>query len=117
MVRLLGFHCQGLGSVPGQGTEILQAMWNGQKKKKSWMKHPQAHTAKEITHLTKNPVKGLNPSGLAHRRPAVCTELDEAFFSVTHEGCSSLSNFPYPSALSAFISLSFKLPGLSELHD
>ena len=38
-VRILGFHCRGLGLVPGQGTEILQAtrrsmVWHGQKKKK-----------------------------------------------------------------------------------
>ena len=25
MVRILGFHCGGLGSIPGQGTEIPQA--------------------------------------------------------------------------------------------
>ena len=25
MVRVLGFHCSGQGSVPGRGTEIVQA--------------------------------------------------------------------------------------------
>ena len=34
VVRIPGFHCHGLGSVPGRGTEILQAAWHGQKKKK-----------------------------------------------------------------------------------
>ena len=34
MVRVLGFHCCGPGSVPGQGTEILQAAQHSQKKKK-----------------------------------------------------------------------------------
>ena len=34
VVRILGFHCRGLGSVLAQGTEILQAVWCGQKKKK-----------------------------------------------------------------------------------
>ena len=34
MVRIPGFHCCGLGSVPGWGTEILQAVQCGQKKKK-----------------------------------------------------------------------------------
>ena len=33
----LGFHCCSQGSVPGQGTEILQAMWCGQKKKRKIM--------------------------------------------------------------------------------
>ena len=28
------FHGGGPGSIPGQGTEILQAMWCGQKKKR-----------------------------------------------------------------------------------
>lgn len=27
MVRSSGFHCHGLGSVTGMGTEILQAVW------------------------------------------------------------------------------------------
>ena len=34
MVRILGFHCRGLGSIPGGGTEILQATGHSQKKKK-----------------------------------------------------------------------------------
>ena len=33
-VRILGFHCRGLGSIPGRGTEILQAVRPSQKKKK-----------------------------------------------------------------------------------
>lgn len=33
MVRTLGFHCHGPGSVSGQGTETLQDMWYCQKKK------------------------------------------------------------------------------------
>ena len=32
VVRTWSFHCQGLGSVPGQGTKILQAMWHGKNK-------------------------------------------------------------------------------------
>ena len=28
------FHCHGPGSIPGQGTKILQVTWHGQKKKK-----------------------------------------------------------------------------------
>ena len=31
MVRSSGFHCHGLGSVTGRGTEILQAVWCDQK--------------------------------------------------------------------------------------
>jgi len=31
MVRIPGFHCRGLGSVPGLGTKILQATWHSQK--------------------------------------------------------------------------------------
>ena len=34
MVRIQCFHCCGRGSIPGQGTEILQATWCDQKKKK-----------------------------------------------------------------------------------
>ena len=34
MVRIPGFHCRGPGSIPSWGTEIPQAMWQGQKKKK-----------------------------------------------------------------------------------
>ena len=33
MIRTLNFHCQGSGFSPGWGTEILQAMWHGQKNK------------------------------------------------------------------------------------
>ena len=34
MVRVRRFRCCGLGPSPGRETEILQAMWRGQKKKK-----------------------------------------------------------------------------------
>ena len=34
VVRILGFHCRGKGSIPGQGTEIPQTAQLGQKKKK-----------------------------------------------------------------------------------
>ena len=30
MVRIQHFHCWGPGSIPGPGTEILQAEWRGQ---------------------------------------------------------------------------------------
>ena len=33
VVRTWRFHCQGLGSIPGQGTKILQASQLGQKNK------------------------------------------------------------------------------------
>ena len=33
MISIPGFHCCGLGSIPGEGTEILQAPWSGQEKK------------------------------------------------------------------------------------
>ena len=40
VVRVLGFHCHGPGSIiPGGVTEILQAMWHGRKKnslRKGW---------------------------------------------------------------------------------
>ena len=35
VVRTRYFHCHGLGSIPGQGTKILQAIQQGQKKKKN----------------------------------------------------------------------------------
>ena len=34
MVAILGFHCCGLDSIPGQGAEIPQATRLGQKKRK-----------------------------------------------------------------------------------
>ena len=34
MVRIPGFHCRGLGSILHHGTEILQAVHHGKKKKK-----------------------------------------------------------------------------------
>lgn len=34
MVRILGFHCHGLGSVPGGGTEIPRGARHGQNKDK-----------------------------------------------------------------------------------
>ena len=34
VIRTQHFHCQGPGSIPGQGTKILQAMQRGKKKKK-----------------------------------------------------------------------------------
>ena len=33
VVRIRHFHCHG-SSIPGRGTEIPQAAWHGQKKKK-----------------------------------------------------------------------------------
>ena len=33
MVRVPGFHCHGLGSIPGRGTEIPQAERCGKQKK------------------------------------------------------------------------------------
>ena len=33
VVKILGFHCHGPGTMPGQETEILQAVWHRQKKK------------------------------------------------------------------------------------
>ena len=33
-LALRTFSAQGVGSIPGQGTKILQAVWCGQKKKK-----------------------------------------------------------------------------------
>ena len=35
MVRILGSHCCGLGTTPGQGMEIPQAVQHDQKKKKT----------------------------------------------------------------------------------
>ena len=35
MVRILGFHCCGPGSIPGWGTEIPQASGEAKKKKKN----------------------------------------------------------------------------------
>ena len=32
VVRIPGFHCNGPGSISGQGTDIPQIVWRGQKK-------------------------------------------------------------------------------------
>ena len=44
MVRILDFHCYGPGSIPGQGSEILQAVKDKREKKiaKKWkqLKYP-----------------------------------------------------------------------------
>ena len=37
VVKIPDFHCHGLGSIPGQGTEIPQAMWPKEKKKRKEM--------------------------------------------------------------------------------
>ena len=40
VVKILGFHCCGLGSISDQGTESLQAVWGGQKiEKKNMLDH------------------------------------------------------------------------------
>lgn len=115
MVRILDFHCKAPGSVPRKGTEILQAMWDGQEKKLDETS-PSTHSQGDNSFNEKSH-QCLNPSRLAHRRPEVHVESDEAFFSVTHEGHSPLTSSSHPSALSSFLSLPSKLPGLSELHD
>ena len=37
VVRTWSFHCDDLGSVPAQGTKILQAAWFSQKQNKTKM--------------------------------------------------------------------------------
>ena len=39
MVRTQRFRCRGPGSIAGQGTKILQAMWHGRGRKKKSLKH------------------------------------------------------------------------------
>ena len=46
VVRTLHFHCQGLGSIPGWGTKILQALKHNQKQKARSPKQPEGHIAK-----------------------------------------------------------------------
>ena len=41
VVRAPHFHCGGKGLIPGQGTKILHATWNGQKQKTK--KPPKVH--------------------------------------------------------------------------
>ena len=38
VVRIQCFYCCGLGSIPGQGTKILQATWHCQKNKNKILK-------------------------------------------------------------------------------
>ena len=50
MVRILGFHCRGPGSIPGQGNEIPQAVQHGQKKKKKKKKKKMVPVLGSETH-------------------------------------------------------------------
>lgn len=43
VVRIPGFHCHGLGSVPGQEIEILQVLVCSQKKKKKTKQNRKKH--------------------------------------------------------------------------
>lgn len=43
VVRALHAHCQGPGSVPGQGTKIPQAAWHDQKEKEKGQKLEDSH--------------------------------------------------------------------------
>ena len=43
VVRTPHFHCRGPGSIPGQGTKILQAERRGKKKKKKSSRQPTAN--------------------------------------------------------------------------
>ena len=50
VVRVPGFHCRGLGSISGQGTEIPQAMQHGKKERKKGRKKERERKNKsEIT--------------------------------------------------------------------
>ena len=42
---ILGFHCRGPGSTPGQGTEIQQAVWHCVAKKKKKERERDAHVS------------------------------------------------------------------------
>jgi len=46
VISIPGFHCRGLGSIPGGGTEILQAAQSGQEKKKRKKKSSRKTTTK-----------------------------------------------------------------------
>ena len=45
MVRTLHFHCRGMVSLPGWGTNVLRALRHGQKKKKKHTHCPIKHMA------------------------------------------------------------------------
>lgn len=49
-VKLL-FHCRGVGSIPGQGTKIPQAMRCGSKKKERKSKNPTEVTVLEFSEV------------------------------------------------------------------
>ena len=48
VVWALCFHFQGLGSIPGQGTKIPQAVWCGQEKKKEKKRSLSATTCQAL---------------------------------------------------------------------
>ena len=53
MVRTQCFHCWGLGSAPGGGTKILQAVWHRQKKKERIKVNRETETGRKYvqTHI------------------------------------------------------------------
>ena len=69
MVRTWRFHCCGLGSIPGQGTKILQAM---QLKKQTKKNQPQKQT--QITTIPSKPLtlkkQNQSPNHTIHVCPA-----------------------------------------------
>ena len=95
-VRILGFHCHGSGSVPGHGTEIPQAAWHDQKKRK---KNPQKTKrkpkctvfAKEVMTTTQPAIKKLCSLGqLLTQEKIPCPEVVEDLGSEPDHLCVSL---------------------------
>ena len=44
VVKNAHFNAWGMGSIPGQGTKILQVTWHGQKEKKKKIKNQAIHS-------------------------------------------------------------------------
>ena len=70
-VQWLGLHAlnvEGLGSIPGQGTKIPQAVWHGQKKKKPPLTNKN-ETKQKTTTRCNNVFQSLGFSQLVHTYP------------------------------------------------
>ena len=68
VVKTQHFHCHGLGSIPGWGPEIFQALWHGKKKKKIQLtlftKQKQTHRHRKQTYGYQRGKRGRDKLGV-----------------------------------------------------
>ena len=49
VVRIWCFYCRGLGSIPGWGTKILQAVWHSWRKERQYLQQQKATMKYHLT--------------------------------------------------------------------